>query len=97
MRAISKFALQWILPDSGSLDLEEVHGLTDEEACIVVAIATKHLRYEEFPSVLKGDLKFITFAKEGWKLMKEACRVRNAYPKCRKQTFVNGVLKMYQN
>jgi hypothetical protein len=91
IRAAVDRARQW------ELDLEEVHGLSDEEACIVVAMATKHLRYEEFPSVLKGDLKFINFAKEGWKLLKEARRVRNAYPKCRNQTFVNGVWKMYQN
>jgi len=62
-------ARQW------ELDLEEVHGLSDEEASIVVAIETKHLRYEELPSVLKGNLKFINSAKEGYKLLKEARRV----------------------
>eukprot|EP00978_Attheya_sp_CCMP212_P036474 scaffold165648_cov53-Attheya_sp.AAC.1 len=38
--------------DAGSqweLDLETFHGLTDKEACMVVLIASTHMKLDEFP------------------------------------------------
>jgi hypothetical protein len=46
------------------LDLEKVRGLTDEEACVVVAIATKHSSRDEFPS-LNGNPSYIKFSQKG--------------------------------
>ena len=35
--------------ETWEFDLEQVHGLTDEEACVCVSIVTKHLHDESFP------------------------------------------------
>lgn len=51
--------------DAGStweLDLEQVHGLTDEEACILVSKIAPHMEKKTFPDP-KGD-RFTEFAKE---------------------------------
>ena len=69
-------------------DLEEVYGLTDEQACIVVSLMARHLEKDEFPP---SDDPFMVHAKEGWKLMKESIRLAALHPEClADQTFMNG-------
>jgi hypothetical protein len=89
IRAVADAAIQW------ELDLETVHGLMDEEACAVVAIALKHLPRDEFPS-LNGNPSYIKLAKEGWELLTEANRVQNLHPQCTNQAKVDGVWKMFR-
>ena len=69
-------------------DLEEVHGLTDEQACMVVSIMAPHLEKDEFP---RSDDPLMVHAKEGWKHMKESKRLAELHPEClADQTFMNG-------
>jgi hypothetical protein len=79
------------------LDLEKVHGLTDEEACVVVSIATQNLSLEKFPPSLKGyNQDFVMLAREGWKHLKEINRLSELYPECGNQARVDGVWKMFR-
>jgi hypothetical protein len=86
IRAVCDDARKW------ELDLERVHGLTEEEACVCVSIVAKHLPKDEFP-LTKGD-RLVDYAREGWKHMKEGRRVRKLYPECRNQTCIHGEWKM---
>jgi hypothetical protein len=70
------------------LDLERVHGLTDEEACVCVSILAKHCQKDVFPP--EGS-RFVKLAREGWKHWKEAKRVRKLCPGCGDQTKIDGV------
>eukprot|EP00978_Attheya_sp_CCMP212_P019753 scaffold55662_cov53-Attheya_sp.AAC.2 len=76
------------------LELEQVHGLTDEEACVVVSIVAKYynLKVDEFPPD-NGD-RFLTLAKKGWELANENARLHQLYPECHDQTSSGGVWKM---
>jgi hypothetical protein len=78
--------------DAGSaweLDLERVHGLTDEEACIVVSKMAPYVNQDTFPENPSGD-RFMTFAKQGWEHMRKLKEIRKKYPECRGQTCVDG-------
>eukprot|EP00977_Amphora_coffeiformis_P018762 scaffold6701_cov181-Amphora_coffeaeformis.AAC.4 len=85
LRAASDAGRQW------ELDLERVHGLTDEQACVVVSLMAPHLKKDEFPP---SNDPLMKHAKEGWKLLKDTRRLRKLYPDCRDQTFINGEWKM---
>ena len=79
--------------DAGSkweLDLEKVHGLTDEEACIVVSKVARYGNEDTFPDA-NGD-RFMELAKEGWKYSRElpVARLHKLYPECTDQTCING-------
>ena len=81
--------------DAGSkweLDLEEVHGLTDEQACVVVSLMAPHLKKDVFPPS-NGDY-LMKHAEEGWKLLKETRRLMALYPDCGDQTCINGEWEM---
>lgn len=69
------------------LDLEEVHGLTDELACVVVSLMAPHLKKDTFPPANGNPL--MKHAEEGWKLLKEARRLGELYPDCGDQTCIN--------
>jgi hypothetical protein len=69
-------------------DLEEVHGLTDEQACEVVSLMASHLQKDEFPP--GSDDPLMVHAKEGWKYMKEVKQLAELYPEFLDQTFMNG-------
>jgi hypothetical protein len=76
--------------DAGSkweLDLEEVHGLTNEQACVVVSMAAQYCK-DTFPPT-KED-RFLELAKEGWKHVKELDRLNTLYPESDDQTSSNG-------
>lgn len=76
--------------DAGSkweLDLEEVHGLTNEQACVVVSLMAAHLKNDAF-SPSNGD-PLMKHAEEGWKLLKETRRLMELYPDCGDQTCIN--------
>ena len=77
--------------DAGSkweLDLEKVHGLTDEEACIVVSKVARYGNEDTFPDT-NGD-RFMELAKEGWKHCRELARLHKLYPECTDQTCIDG-------
>jgi hypothetical protein len=74
--------------ENWELDLERVHGLTDEEACACVSILAKHCQKDVFPP--EGS-RFVKLAREGWKHWKEAKRVRKLCPGCGDQTKIDGV------
>eukprot|EP00543_Licmophora_paradoxa_P000833 CAMPEP_0202458488 /NCGR_PEP_ID=MMETSP1360-20130828/26003_1 /ASSEMBLY_ACC=CAM_ASM_000848 /TAXON_ID=515479 /ORGANISM="Licmophora paradoxa, Strain CCMP2313" /LENGTH=175 /DNA_ID=CAMNT_0049079065 /DNA_START=154 /DNA_END=678 /DNA_ORIENTATION=+ len=74
--------------DKWELELEEVHGLTDEEACVVVSIVAKHYLKDEFPE--NGD-RFVKLAKKGWELSNENARLHKLCPECHDQTKIDGV------
>ena len=77
--------------DAGSkweLDLENVHGLTDEEACIVVSKVALYGNEDTFPDT-NGD-RFMELAKEGWKHSRELSRLHKLYPECTDQTCIDG-------
>jgi hypothetical protein len=90
IRAVVDAGAQW------ETDLEEVHGLMDEEACVVVSIATKHLSLDEFPSSLKGNQSYIKLARAGWVHLKELNRLMKLYPECTNQSRVDGVWKIFR-
>jgi hypothetical protein len=70
VRAAADVSRKW------ELDLEHVHGLADEQACVVVLLMAPPL---------------MLHAKEGWKYMKEVKRLAGLYPECLEdQTFMNG-------
>jgi hypothetical protein len=82
VRAAADVSRKW------ELDLEHVHGLTDEQACVVVLLMAPHLQKDEFPP---SDDPLMLHAKEGWKYMKEVKRLVGLYPECLEdQTFMNG-------
>jgi hypothetical protein len=70
------------------LDLERVHGLTDEEACICVSIACRHLNDEKLPP--SNGSRFSELAVEGWKTMRELDRLMKLYPDDLNQDKVDG-------
>jgi hypothetical protein len=77
--------------DAGSkweLDLERVHGLTDEQACVCVSIAAQHLQNDIFPPP-NGD-RLVELAREGWKHLREVDRLIKLYPECGDQTNIDG-------
>jgi hypothetical protein len=74
-------------------DLERVHGLTDEEACICVSIVTKHLNDDKLPP--SNATRFIQLAKEGWKTLKEVDRLVKLYPECLNQDKMEGEWVMF--
>lgn len=88
IRAVVDAGGQW------ELDLEKVHGLTDEEACVVVAMANKYSSCDAFPPCLKGNPTYIKLAKKGWEHLKELYRVLNLHLQCGNQTKIDGVWKM---
>jgi hypothetical protein len=61
------------------LDLEEVHGLTDEKACVVLSMCAQFYKDTFHPT--KGD-RFLELAKDAWKQMKELDRLIAHYPEC---------------
>jgi hypothetical protein len=82
IRAVADAGRKW------ENDLEEVHGSTDEQACVVVSLMAPHLRKDEFPP---SDDPLMVHAKEGWKHTKEAKRLAELYPECLgDQSFING-------
>ena len=75
------------------LGLEEVHGLTDEEACVCVSIVTKHLHDESLPP--SNGNRLIELAEEGWKTLKEVDRLVKLYPECGNQDKIDGKWVMF--
>jgi hypothetical protein len=69
-------------------ELEEVHGLTEGEACVVVSIVANYYLKDEFPE--SGD-RFVMLAKKGWELANENARLHKLYPECHDQTSIDGV------
>jgi len=83
--------------DAGSaweLDLERVHGLTDEEACIVMSIVARYTNEGTFPTPKDGDSRFMEFARQGWKYMQDLKALQKEYPECDDQTCIDGQWKM---
>lgn len=76
-------------------DLERVHGLTDEEACICVSIVHKHLNHDKPPPPQNGNSRFVLLAQEGWKLMKEVDRLVKLHPECLNQGTMDGEWVMF--
>ena len=82
VRAASDAAAKW------ELDLERVHGLADEQACVVVSLMAPYMKKGEFPT---SDNPLMLHAKEGWAHMMEVQRLAELYPECLEdQTFMNG-------
>ena len=78
--------------DAGSaweLDLERVHGLTNEEACIVMSKMAPYVNQDTFPENTSGD-RFMDFAKQGWEHMRKLKEIRKKYPEWRYLTCVDG-------
>ena len=83
--------------DAGSaweLDLERVHGLTDEEACIVMSMVARYTNEGTFPTPKDGDDRFMEFARQGWKYMQDLKALQKGYPECDDQTCIDGQWKM---
>jgi hypothetical protein len=70
------------------LELEGVHGLTDEEACVAVSIVAKYYLKDEFPENVD---RFVNLAKKGWELSNENARLHKLYPECHDQTTLTGI------
>ena len=75
------------------LGLEQVYGLTDEEACVCVSIVTKHLHDESLPP--SNGNRLIELAQEGWKTLKEVDRLVKLYPECGNQDKIDGKWVMF--
>jgi hypothetical protein len=71
-------------------DLERVHGLTDEAACICVSIVTKDLNDDTLPR--SNGNRFFQLAEEGWKTVKEVDRLVQLLlsPECLHQARLMG-------
>jgi hypothetical protein len=82
IRAVVDAGREW------ELDLERVHGFTDEEACVCVSIVAKYLPKGKFPPS-NGD-RYGKHAEEGWGYVKELRRLKKLYPECSNQTSTNG-------
>jgi hypothetical protein len=83
IRAVVDAGRKW------ELDLEEVHGLTDEQACVVVSMSAQYYKDKFSHTPTKGD-RFLELAKDGWKHVKELDRLNTLYPECDDQTSING-------
>jgi hypothetical protein len=84
IRAVADAARKW------EWDLEDVHGLTDEQACVVVSLMAPLMQKDESEFPPSSD-PLILHAKEGWKYMKEVKRLAGLYPEyLGDQTFMNG-------
>ena len=79
--------------ETWEFDLEQVHGLTDEEACVCVSIVTKHLHDESFPP--SNGNRLTELAQEGWKTLKEVDRLVKLHPECGNQDKINGEWVMF--
>jgi hypothetical protein len=83
IRSVADAGAKW------EVNLQRVHGLTDEEACVGLSIVAKYLPKDEFPPP-SGNL-FVELAKEGWQHSKQLDRLIKAYPECGDQTNIDGV------
>ena len=79
--------------ETWEFDLEQVHGLTDEEACVCVSIVTKHLHDESFPP--SNGNRLTELAQEGWKTLKEVDRLVKLHPECGNQDKIKGEWVMF--
>jgi hypothetical protein len=76
-------------------DLEEIHGLSDDEACMVVGLVLKHLPKDEFANFDPKTERFLALAKPGWHLLKTSNEVVAKHPKENgEQIFRQGVWRM---
>ena len=66
--------------DRWEIDLERIHGLTDEQAYLCVSIAAEHFHSDRFPPS-DGNL-FLELAREGWDHLKELDRLTKLSPEC---------------
>jgi hypothetical protein len=83
-------------------DLEEVHGLSEEEVAMVVGIVLKHLKEDKFPDfdpdATTGIRFYRALAKPGWHAMKENKKLLDKYPKeSGEQICRGGVWRMITN
>jgi hypothetical protein len=83
IRSVADAGAKW------EVNLQRVHGLTDEGACVCLSIVAKYLPKDEFPPP-NGNL-FVELAKEGWQHSKQLDRLIKAYPECGDQTNIDGV------
>jgi hypothetical protein len=76
-------------------DLEEIHGLSDDEACMVVGLVLKHLPKDEFANFDPKTERFLALAKPGWHLLKTSNEVVAKHPtENGEQIFRQGVWRM---
>ena len=59
------------------VELEQVHGLAEEEACVVASVVAKHCLNDQFPE--SGD-RFVKLAKKGWEHLNELHRIAPETP-----------------
>ena len=79
--------------ETWEVGLEQIHGLTDEEACVCVSIVTKHLHDETLPP--SNGNRLMELAREGWKTLKEVDRLVKLYPECGNQDKIDGKWVMF--
>jgi hypothetical protein len=77
-------------------DLEQKHGLSEEEKFVVYGIVTNNLSKEEFPLVCEDSKKeYLRLAKKGWRLMKEYNALLKLHPtENAEQIYRDGVWTM---
>ena len=83
-------------------DLQVVHGLSNEEASMVLGIASKHYNNNAgrtFPAfdetATRGIDYYRSLAKPGWQHFKQLKQIMIQYPReCAEQTWINGTWKM---
>ena len=90
LRAVADAERKW------ELELESVHGLSDLEACVCVGIVAKYHKNDSFPdSDPQENQKYLDFAREGWRHMKELHELMAKYPECLDQMCINGEWRMH--
>ena len=94
MRAVIDKESKW------EKELEQVHGLAEEEVSMVMRIVTKHFNDDAFPNnfdpTATGGIDYYrALAKIGWQKMKECRAIMARYPReGSEQTCIHGVWKM---
>ena len=93
IRAVADEEAKW------EKDLEEVHGLSEEEVSMVMRIVMKHYNDDAFPNFDPTATRGIDFyralAKPGWDKMQKCKEMMVLYPReGAEQTCIHGVWKM---
>ena len=86
LRAVADAGNKW------ELDLQNVHGLTNERAMCVMFLMDAYLNNDTFPPTNGNYL--MEHAEEGWKIIKESNRIMKLYPDSLNQEKINGEWKL---
>jgi hypothetical protein len=72
-------------------DLESVMGLSELEVGLCLQIVAKYQKSDDFPDLdPRENQKYLDYAREGWRHMREGLTIMEKHPECLDQTCIHG-------